>query len=155
MFEHEGADAFALLLNSAENGVEFQVPKAPHGEWELAASSDPDQQVAGEVTTLIVRDASFTLLRGAFRGALESVMLALATSALFALIARQWLDLPFGQLWLAYAPGGFEAMAAMALVLKLEPAFVGTHHVLRILGLNLVGPLWLRAPRRAEKGRGG
>ncbi|GAA4735800.1 glycogen debranching protein GlgX [Amnibacterium soli] len=63
VFEHEGADAFALLLNSAENGVEFQVPKAPHGEWELAASSDPDQQVAGEVTTLIVRDASFTLLR--------------------------------------------------------------------------------------------
>jgi len=63
VFEHEGADAFALLLNSAENGVEFQVPEAPHGEWELAASSDPDQQVAGEVTTLIVRDASFTLLR--------------------------------------------------------------------------------------------
>jgi isoamylase len=63
VLEHEGSDAFALLLNSAENGVEFQVPKAPNGEWELAISSDPEQQVAGEVTTLIVRDASFTLLR--------------------------------------------------------------------------------------------
>ena len=63
VLEHEGADAFALLLNSAENGVEFQVPEAPNGEWELAVSSDPEQQVTGEVTTLIVRDASFTLLR--------------------------------------------------------------------------------------------
>ena len=63
VLEHAGADAFALLLNSAENGVEFQVPEAPNGEWELAISSDPDQQVTGEVTTLIVRDASFTLLR--------------------------------------------------------------------------------------------
>jgi len=63
VLEHEGADAFALLLNSAENGVEFQVPEAPNAEWELAVSSDPEQHVTGEVTTLIVRDASFTLLR--------------------------------------------------------------------------------------------
>jgi len=63
VFEHPGADSFALLLNVAENGVEFQVPDAPGAEWELAASSDPGQQVAGEVSTLIVRDGSFTLLR--------------------------------------------------------------------------------------------
>ncbi|MBO0985655.1 glycogen debranching protein GlgX [Rathayibacter sp. SD072] len=65
VFEHEGSASFALLLNAAENGVEFTVPKAPGGEWELACSSDPDQVVSGEVTTLIVRDASFTLLRSA------------------------------------------------------------------------------------------
>ena len=63
VLEHAGADAFALLLNSAENGVEFQVPAAPGREWELAASSDPSQTVAGAVPSLIVRDASFTLLR--------------------------------------------------------------------------------------------
>ncbi|RUR02994.1 glycogen debranching protein GlgX [Labedella endophytica] len=63
VFEHEGADAFALLLNAADNGVEFTVPAAPHAEWELAASSDADQTVEGDVTTLIVRDESFTLLR--------------------------------------------------------------------------------------------
>ena len=62
---HEGGDAFALLLNSAENVVEFEVPTAPHGEWELALSSDPDQSVAAPVTTLLVTDASFTLLRSA------------------------------------------------------------------------------------------
>lgn len=65
VFTHEGSASFALLLNAAENGVEFTVPEAPGAEWELACSSDPDQVVAGEVTTLIVRDASFTLLRSA------------------------------------------------------------------------------------------
>ena len=61
----DGADAFALLLNSAENGVEFTIPTAPNHEWELAVSSDPEQQVRPPVTTLIVRDSSFTLLRSA------------------------------------------------------------------------------------------
>ncbi|MEF2977665.1 glycogen debranching protein GlgX [Subtercola sp. YIM 133946] len=63
VLEHEGADSFALLLNAAANGVEFQVPAAPNAEWELAISSDPGQQVEGEVTTLIVAGTSFTVLR--------------------------------------------------------------------------------------------
>ncbi|ANP74653.1 glycogen debranching protein GlgX [Cryobacterium arcticum] len=63
VLEHAGEDAFALLLNAAANGVEFTIPDAPNTEWELAASSDPDQQVTAPVSTLIVRDGSFTLLR--------------------------------------------------------------------------------------------
>ncbi|WP_130176234.1 glycogen debranching protein GlgX [Cryobacterium sp. SO1] len=69
VLEHDGADACALLLNAAANGVEFTVPAAPNGEWELAASSDPAQQVAAPVSTLIVRDGSFTLLRSPAKGA--------------------------------------------------------------------------------------
>ena len=63
VLSHESGDSFALLLNAAENGVEFAIPPAPGEAWELAASSDPDQRVAPPVTTLIVRDCSFTLLR--------------------------------------------------------------------------------------------
>ena len=63
VFEHPGADAFAYLLNSAENGVEFAVPPAPNQEWELASSSDPGQRVTAPVSTLIVSGTSFTLLR--------------------------------------------------------------------------------------------
>ena len=63
VLEHDGADAFALLLNAAENGVEFTVPEAPKKEWELALSTDPDQQVKPPVTSLIVRDRSITVLR--------------------------------------------------------------------------------------------
>ena len=63
VLEHDGADAFALLLNAAENGVEFTVPDAPNNQWELAMSSDPAQKVKSPVSTLIVQDVSFTLLR--------------------------------------------------------------------------------------------
>ena len=113
----------------------------------------PALVVLGFVATGAVIGARFrgTTLSTVFRtlpGASVSILLALAVSALFAALGAWWLDLPFGQLWLALAPGGVEAMAAMALVLNLEPAFVGAHHILRILGLNLLGPFWLRDRRR-------
>jgi uncharacterized membrane protein AbrB (regulator of aidB expression) len=73
----------------------------------------------------------------------------MVVSAAIAWAGSMLLGLPFGQLWLAYAPGGVEAMAAMALALHLDPAFVGAHHVLRILGLNLITPFWLRRGGRA------
>ena len=63
LFGHPGADSFLLMLNAAENGVEFAVAEAPHAAWALAISSDPEQSVQEPVTTLIVRDGSFTLLR--------------------------------------------------------------------------------------------
>ncbi|MHA3701162.1 glycogen debranching protein GlgX [Jatrophihabitans sp. YIM 134969] len=62
VFGHPGGDAFALLLNAAENVVEFTVPEAPHADWALALSSDTDQKVVAPVTTLLVADGSFTLL---------------------------------------------------------------------------------------------
>jgi isoamylase len=62
VFAHIASDSFALLLNSATNGVEFTLPSAPGTPWELALSSDPDQKVDGSGDTLIVRDHSFTLL---------------------------------------------------------------------------------------------
>ncbi|MDJ0336447.1 glycogen debranching protein GlgX [Salinibacterium sp. G-O1] len=62
LFEHPGKNAFALLLNSASNGVEGTLPAAPGAEWEVAASSDPDQSMESGTTTLVVRDHSFTLL---------------------------------------------------------------------------------------------
>ncbi len=63
VLEHDGADAFAILFNAAENGVEFTVPEAPQKEWELVLSTDPDQQVKPPVSSLIVRDRSITVLR--------------------------------------------------------------------------------------------
>jgi membrane AbrB-like protein len=109
----------------------------------------PPLVIIGFVATGVVigarfRGTSLAALRRTVPGAIGSVLLALAVSAAIAAVGAFLLPLPFGQLWLAYAPGGVEAMAAMALALHLDPAFVGAHHVLRILGLNLVSPLWLR-----------
>jgi membrane AbrB-like protein len=98
----------------------------------------------GAVIGARFRGSSLAALARTLPGAVGSVLLALALSAGFAALGSRWLDLPFGQLWLAYAPGGVEAMAVMALALRLDPAFVGAHHVTRILALNLVVPLWQR-----------
>jgi hypothetical protein len=51
---------------------------------------------------------------------------------------------PFAQIWIAYAPGGVEGMAAMALSLHLDPVFVATHHIFRILALIGLLPILLR-----------
>ncbi|MEO6943051.1 MAG: glycogen debranching protein GlgX [Terrimesophilobacter sp.] len=64
---HEGADTFALLLNSADNGVEFTIPKAPDEPWMRVISSDGEQSTSGAIETLILAGNSFTLLRSAAR----------------------------------------------------------------------------------------
>ncbi len=72
------------------------------------------------------------------------VMAALLMSGGFAAAAAVALDLPLGQVWVAYAPGGVEAMSAMGLALGHDPAFIAVHHVLRILALSLALPVLIR-----------
>jgi uncharacterized protein len=98
----------------------------------------------GCVIGLRFRGASLLRMRTTLRGGLESVALAIVITAGFALGAQHWLGLPYGQLWPAYAPGGVEAMTIMAFALGFDPAFVGGHHVIRIIAINLSIPLWLR-----------
>lgn len=98
----------------------------------------------GAVIGARFRGTTLATVRRTVPGAAASVLIALAISAAIAALGAWLIGLPFGQLWLAYAPGGVEAMAAVSIALALDPAFVGAHHVLRILGLNAIAPLWLR-----------
>lgn len=98
----------------------------------------------GAVIGVRFRGTRLAALVATLPGALGSVLLALVLSAAFAGLGVAVLGLPFGQVWLAYAPGGIEAMAIMAFALHLDAAFVGAHHVLRILGLSLLSPWWRR-----------
>jgi isoamylase len=63
VFSHRDGDTFALLLNSAANGVEFVLPQADGAGWQLELSSDPDQCVGDGAESVIVTDHSFTLVR--------------------------------------------------------------------------------------------
>jgi len=83
-------------------------------------------------------------------GALAVVVVSSAIAALFAALAAKLLGLPFGQLWVSYAPGGVEAMAAMALSLGYDSAFVATHHLFRIILLLFILPVLLRVFRKME-----
>jgi membrane AbrB-like protein len=55
--------------------------------------------------------------------------------------------IPFTTVWVAFAPGGVEGMAAIGLALGLDPAYVATHHIFRIMLLILVLPFAVRLAR--------
>jgi glycogen operon protein len=62
---HEGADAFALLLNSADNGVEFTLPDPPAAPWLMIASSDEEHTQGEPEKSIILGGRTFSLLRSA------------------------------------------------------------------------------------------
>ncbi len=56
----------------------------------------------------------------------------------------------FSLLILAFAPGSFEAMSALALALNHDPAFVIAHHLVRFFAIAMIAPLligWVRRDR--------
>ncbi len=63
-------------------------------------------------------------------------------------LAMVLLGIPPALLIVAFAPGGVETMAAIAVTLGLDPAFVAAHHVMRLVILTVLIPVLLRAARR-------
>jgi len=58
------------------------------------------------------------------------------------------LSLPVGDVVMAFAPGALEAMTTLAFALNLDPAYVGTHHIARLIFVSLVVPVVVHAIRR-------
>lgn len=83
-------------------------------------------------------------LRSLSLAALVSIVLSSVIAAVGAALMASTLDLPFGQVWIAYAPGGIEAMAALALALHYDPAYIAAHHLSRIVAITLLMPLITR-----------
>lgn len=61
--------------------------------------------------------------------------------AAVAVVVRLSGSIALGPALLAFAPGGLEAMMALAFVLNLEPAYVATHHFVRFIGVAMAMPL--------------
>lgn len=55
-------------------------------------------------------------------------------------------------LLIAFAPGGLEVMIAMSVQLGLDPAFVASHHVARLLILMALLPVMIRQMGRTKEG---
>lgn len=83
-------------------------------------------------------------LRRLGRAGATVIAIGLSLSLGFAFLTHLATGLPFGQVWVAYAPGGVEAMAAIGLALGYDPAFVAAHHLARILILVGLIPFLLR-----------
>jgi membrane AbrB-like protein len=77
-------------------------------------------------------------------------LLACVAAGAAAFIGGAAFGLPAGHLFVAFAPGGLEAMAAMALMLGIDPAFVAAHHMFRLAVLAGLTPILLARVRRGS-----
>jgi membrane AbrB-like protein len=87
-------------------------------------------------------------LLGALLAGVVTTLIACALAALGAMVAAQLVGLPPAALLLAFAPGGVEVMAALAIETGLEPALVAAHHVFRLIVLTVLVPVMIGRARR-------
>lgn len=92
------------------------------------------------------------MLREGVVAGLGTTVIGLAIAASLAWPVANVLGLPFLQLWLAFAPGGIDALTVVAFSLGADAAFVASHQMLRFIGLSLLLPFvakWigLEAPK--------
>jgi membrane AbrB-like protein len=99
--------------------------------------------IAGAVIGARFRGTTRAAFGAALGAALRITAIAIGIAAAAAAAMAPLLGLPFGQVMVAFAPGGVEAMAAMALALGYDPVYVGVHHVARIFALVVALPLVL------------
>lgn len=86
---------------------------------------------------------SLTEYRKYFAVSVGAFSIVFLVSALGALLAATLLDISYGLALLAFAPGAFEAMAALALAINYDPAFIIAHHMVRFFGIILMTPIFL------------
>jgi uncharacterized protein len=86
-------------------------------------------------------------LLGAFAAGLVMTVIACVVASLGAIMAAEIVGLPPAALLLAFAPGGVEIMAAIAIETGLEPAFVAAHHVFRLAVLGVFIPILVMRSR--------
>lgn len=89
---------------------------------------------------------------GRFAGAgVALTIMASAMSLAGAVVVAWFMGVGIGPLFVAYAPGGVEAMVAVALQLGYAPAVVAAHHVTRLMILSVLVPLMM-PPRTKRPG---
>ncbi len=87
--------------------------------------------------------------------ALASTTVTFLTAILAGLATAELLQLPVLQVLLAFAPGGLDSIAVLALTLKLDAAYVTVHQLIRFLGIAATLPmlfrLWRPGPQTLPK----
>lgn len=73
--------------------------------------------------------------------AILSALFLVGLAAAIAFVLQQVTGLSFRAIWLAFAPGGLAEMTLISLSLNIDPAFVSTHHLLRVMFMVLAAPL--------------
>lgn len=93
---------------------------------------------------------TLALLKRAFLAGVFVTLAAFCISAMAAWVVSSFVDAPVSHLLIAFAPGGVETMAAMAVSMNADPAFVAAHHVMRLFILTFLAPIMLSLARRSS-----
>jgi membrane AbrB-like protein len=104
----------------------------------------PGFVVLGAFIALRFRGTTWAGLKADFSASLVALLVASLVAVMGAVAVNRLLGLPLAEALVAFAPGGIEAMIIMAFALKLDVAYVATHHIARFLGIALILPLVVR-----------
>jgi len=85
-------------------------------------------------------DVSLALLARLFTVSLGAFAVGMGIALAMSGFVAWGLGLPFGQVLLAFAPGGLEAMTLLAFLLNLDPAFVAAHQLARYIAMVVLIP---------------
>jgi len=94
-----------------------------------------------------------SMLRKSVLAGLGSFTIGMGVAVAFASLAARLAGVSFADGLVAFAPGGLEAMTVLALILGLDPIYVGVHHLVRFLCIGLVLPFaitWLQKGRAPD-----
>lgn len=83
-------------------------------------------------------------LRHALAGGVAVTSIGFAVTLISVAIAALLFDASVPLLIIAFVPGGVEAMAAIAILMGMDPAFVAAHHLSRLIILSFLMPIWAR-----------
>ncbi|MEO4041273.1 AbrB family transcriptional regulator [Hoeflea sp. CAU 1731] len=96
-------------------------------------------------------NVSWVAFRRSAGAAVAVTVSAFAISFACALAVARVTGLDPKQVLLAYAPGGLETMAAIAVNMHIDPAYVASHHVFRLFILLALIPLFVKTPNSNER----
>jgi membrane AbrB-like protein len=89
---------------------------------------------------------TLAFLRSIALASAGAFLVATGVAAVFAFAVAAVVDVPLGQILVAFAPGGLDAMTALALALQMDSAFVAAHQLARFIAIAVFAPF---AARRA------
>ena len=128
---------FGLLVSAGAHASGLVKGTVPDGTMFFGLA------IAGAALGTRVRDLGGTSLRRLTVAGAVMLAVTLSVSIGFAALTAVLTGLPLVQIWVAFAPGGVEVMAAIGLSLGYDPAFIALHHFARILALVVLMPLAL------------
>lgn len=92
-------------------------------------------------------------LRRMAPAAAGSFFIGMLVATAFAAAAAYLSGVGWADALVAFAPGGLEAMMILALILGLDPLYVGIHHLIRFLGIGVALPIVFTWLVRRRSGR--